>query len=399
MKSIFAYSLLIALMLLPVLSYVLWQRQPEHIFNIAIIDKTIKPTGKNKHSSIAWVLKHNNYRKVNGFLYNSRADYYGLFPSSDSISDYRISDLEQSSLAHIDSLAEKLNAIYCADTYGTYYNDWYPDSVPTETPIKLYGGLSYEDLYLIEQMKLQGKLVIAEQGMLSPPTPLKIRKLAEHALGIKYSGWSGCFFPSLDTAINKEIPKWALDLQKIQYIVGWHYSHAGIILVHESGKILILEDTKELARAVPTIYTTRYCRQQYGTAGSVHFPYWFEISEPTGKELTTIAYFNIHTNPIGDSLLKMHKIPVQFPAIIEHKGSYWMHYYAGDFSALTMKQTSASFMGIEKIGKLLYDGANHSGEKFFWTLYRPLLGNVFQNYLARPELIDMDSLLINTAAL
>lgn len=399
MKSIFAYSLLTAILLLPVLSLVLWQRQPQRILDIAIIDKTVLPTGKTKHSSICWVLKHNNYRKRSGQLYHASKDYFGLFPAEDSSADFRIKDLEHSSLTFIDSLSKSLDVLYCADTYGTYYNEWYPDSVPTRHPLNLYGGLCYEDLYLLERMKSQGKLIIAENGMLSPPTPPKVRQLAEKELGVKWSGWSGCYFSSLDTAINSEIPRWALDLQRQQYIGGWIYSRAGIIMVHDSGKILVLEDGNELARAVPTIYVSQYCRSQYGTTGSVHFPYWFEISEPIGENCNVIANFTIHTNPIGDSLLKMYSIPTEFPAIIEHRSSYWMQYYAGDFSALHIKQSSASFFGIEKIDALLYDGADHSGEKFFWTFYRPLIANLLQKYLEHPQVLSADSLEIKTAAL
>ena len=399
MRSIIAYSFLIALLLLPVLSLFLWQRQPVHKLDIAIIDKTVLPSGKTKHSSICWVLKHKNYRKKDGHAYQANLDYFGLFPADDSTADGRIKDLERSSLPFIDSLAEVLDVLYCADTYGTYYNEWYPDSVPTTKPLNLYGGLCFEDLYLLEKMKSQGKLIIAENGMLSPPTQPKVRQLAEKELGIKWSGWSGCYFSSLDTAINKEIPRWALDLQRQQYLGGWIYSHAGVILVHESGKILVMEDGNELARAVPTIYATQYCRQQYGTSGSVHFPYWFEISEPIGKNNNVIANFTLHTSPIGDSLLKMYSIPTEFPAIIEHKSTYWMQYYAGDFSALHIKQSSASFMGIEKIDAFLYDRADHSGEKFFWTFYRPLLSGLLKKYSERPPFYRTDSLEINTAAL
>jgi hypothetical protein len=399
MKSIFAYSLLIALLLLPALSFVLWQRQPEQKLNIAIIDKTIRPTGQTKHASIAWILKHNNYRKSNGQLYNASTDYLGLFPRHDGSNDFSINDLEHSSIARIDSTAHSLTVLYCADTYGTYYNDWYLDSAKTPIPQKLYGGLAGEDLYLIEQMKKKGKLIIAEHGMLSPPTDPKIRKLAEQELGIQWSGWAGCYFSSLDTAQNKEIPQWAVILHARQYIGGWNYRHAGIILVHESGKIVILEETKELARGVPTISATKYCRKEYNTTGSVHFPHWFEISAPTSSQHNIIAHFRLHTNPIGDSLLKIHNIPTLFPAVIEHTGTYWMHYYAGDFSALTIGHTSSMFYGIEKIGAILYDDADHSGEKFFWTFYRPLLSTILQRHTDHIHDTQPDSLGINTPAL
>lgn len=399
MKSILAYSLLIALMLLPVLSYLLWHKQPGHQVNFAILDKTAQPTDEVKHTGITWILKNKNYHKSNGHLYLVGSDYLGPTPRNAGSTDFMIADLEHSRLSYIDSLAKKLNVLYCANMYGTHDNDWYPDTVVTEIPANLYEGLAYEDLYLVEQMKKHGKLIIAELGMLSPPTDKKIRRLAQQELGIKWSGWAGCYFSSLDTAVSDQIPRWAIELHKNQYRDGWNYSHGGIILIHEDGKIIILEDTKELARAVPTISATRYCRQQYSTTGSVHFPYWFEISQPIGEGMTTIANFRIHTSPVGDSLLKTHNIPSQFPAVIEYKGSYWMHYYAGDFSTQSIGQATASFYGIEKIGAFLYDGHENSGEKFFWTFYRPLLGNVMRDYMQQTLYLQSDSLVINTALL
>lgn len=397
MRSLILISVLILVLLTPLVSYIKWYMQPIKIVDIAIIDKSVTNEDRNEHRSINWVLNHNNYRKSDSTLYDPKKDYFGFHPTEPiACKEYETKDMSDFPVSYIDSLADKLDAVYYADMYGVYYNQWYLDSLENEYSPNLYGGMNLEELYLLEKMKMQGKLLFTEFNMLGSPTAWNVRRKTEKLLGIKWSGWTGRYFDSFDTTINKELPSWVTDLYMEQYDTSWHFTTSGIVLVHESEKIVILEEDAELENKVPVIYSSRYCSNQYKTADAVHYPFWFDITFPTTPGNTVIAHYKIHTNKAGDAILAENKIPSEFPAVIEHKGDYWMQYYAGDFANNPFDDNTAFFKGIEKIDILLYNGAPTSREKFFWRFYCPLVTNTLQKYMSleRRPIPEMERLLV-----
>jgi len=377
---------IVALFVVPAGSFYFWYSQPIITADFAIVDKTVGEIERNEHKSFNWVLTYNNIRKRDSSLYKSDEDYYGFFPQEPiACKEFEIKDFEQMSLSEIDSLSAMLDGVYYADTYGVYYNEWFLDSLELEHSEKLYGGMSIEEAYMLEKMRDQGKLIFAEFNLLASPTSWKVRKKTERLLGIKWSGWTGRFFDSFDTAVNKELPNWVIELYTEQYDTTWHFSQAGIVLVHESEKIVVLEQGTDLHIATPIIYSSDYCKHKYKTAKSVHYPFWFDITFPITPANVTVAHYKLHTTRRGDSLLAMHRIPTEFPAVIEHTDSYWMYYFAGDFADNKFNDNTAFFKGIENIDILLYDGSLVSREKFFWKFYNPFVTNAVKEYLGREK--------------
>lgn len=378
-----------AIFIVPLGSYYLWYSQPVTLVDFAIVDKTVTQLERNEHKSFNWVLTYNNFRKRDSSLYRSKEDYYGFFPLEPiECKEYEIRDFEQMSLEQIDSISVMLDGVYFADMYGVYYNEWFLDSAVLEHSEKIYGGMSIEEVYMLEKMRDQGKLMFTEFNMLGSPTSWKVRKKAEGLLGIKWTGWTGRFFDSFDTAINKELPNWVIDLYTEQYDTTWHFTQSGIVLVHESEKIVILENGTDLNSATPIIYSSEYCKHRYKTANSVHYPFWFDITFPTTPANVTVAHYKIHATKRGDSLLALNRVPSEFPAVIEHSGSYSMYYFAGDFADNPFSDYTAYFKGVENVDILLYDGSTVSREKFFWKFYNPFVSNAVKQYLDKEKQED-----------
>jgi len=88
------------------------------------------------------------------------------------------------------------------------------------------------------------------------------------------------------------------------------------------------------------------------------------------------------------------KVPNEFPAVIEHKDKYWMHYYAGDFADNPFNENTAFFKGVEMVDVLIYDGSPISREKFFWRFYSPIVTSMIKQYLERELPIDKSDVIV-----
>lgn len=342
-----------------------------------IVDKTVLTKDGNEHKSFNWVLKHHKFVKPNGSYYEID-DYRGFFPLDSQ--QYYINDLDLYSTQQLDSLSDTLDMVYFTDTYGIYYNEWYRKKDIHEHSEMIYGKTSINDYLLMEKMHQRQKLILAEFNTIASPTSHKIRKKMEEEFGVKWSGWVGRYIHELDTNENKELPRWIIKLYKEQYNNQWPFTKSGIVLVHESEEIVILEKEKDLLHEVPIINTNPYYQDFFGVAEYIRYPFWFDISYLEYSDLVVSTY-KIHTNQNGDSILKAHNIPKEFPAVLGDHIVNRFYYFAGDFADNPIPFTAVYSKGIEYIDFFLYNNKDLSDrKKFFWRYYRPLLSKIMHDY-------------------
>ena len=106
----------------------------------------------------------------------------------------------------------------------------------------VYGGMSRQDLYLLQQMRANHKLIITEFNCLASPTSPAVRSGYEISFGIKWTGWIGRYFNSFDTTKNKELPSWLVKNYKNQHKGAWPFLKSGIAFVNSDDKVVILEN-------------------------------------------------------------------------------------------------------------------------------------------------------------
>ncbi len=391
--------LLFGLLFTPLWMYLAWLLRSPRPLNIFILDKTVLTQSCDEHRSLNWVLTNEKFTKDDTVLYSVEKDYSGFFPLE--FDQYEVKDIEKYSEMQVDSLADALDMVYYTDIYGIYWNDWYQEGVPISEDEKIlnifrnlfgkkaslerspliYGGLNDAEVDLLAEMKERKKLILTEFNLLASPSNGPNRNRVEKLFHIKWSGWVGRYFISLDTLVNPEIPPWVIRLYKEQHDHTWPFKKAGIVFVHEDERIAILESDTHLDYEVPNIVTPDKNQDRFNVPYKVIYPFWFDIVYT--KDLNeVISWYEILPNTKGDSILKKNNIPKLFPAVLEHSKDYYFWYFAGDFSDNPIKVNYMSKLrGIKSLRYFMYDKGDKSDRnRFFWNYYNQMLPVILNDY-------------------
>ena len=347
-----------------------------------MIDKTVPDVDRNEHRSFNWVLNHNRIVKPDHQPYSITEDYFGFFPKEDQL--YETRTYESKDSLEIVTMSNDLDVLYFADAYGVYYNDWYGEPVTGEISHILFGGLTETDFLLLDNAKKNKKLVITEFNLIATPTKKFIRNKVERSFDFKWTGWVGRYFIFLDTLSNPELPAWIIKRYVDQYDQPWSFTKSGIVMVHDSIGIVVLENETHLVNEVPYIHATEEGMEKYGLPDSVHYPFWFDIIE-SGDTNTTYANYKLSANEAGKQVLQTNGIPEIFPAVIASKEPYNYYYFAGDFADNPVKNYTAYFKGIRNFDYFLYLDEVDNRARFFWNFYIPLIENILKDFLKEQD--------------
>ncbi len=379
MKSRLILLTLVFFLLTPAWMRLAWEFTPRKVMNLMIVDKTVLNTSSVKHRSVNWILDHEKYIKSDSNYYQIDKDYYGFFPGENE--NYTTRDFDNMSDEELDSTADHNDAIYFTDTYGVFVNEWYRHRDIHDESHSIYGGLSEKDMKMMGKMKARKKLILTEFNMIGMPTPTDVRLNFENTFRIKWSGWMARSITSLDTVDNPDLPKWIIRSYKKSHNNHWDFKNAGMLFIHENGTVIILEQGKELATAIPTIVTDKQIQSRFGVPGSIIYPYWMDIWENQTDSNSVQASYIINTTSSGLALLNANKIPKIFPAIIEHRGDYRFFYFCGDFADNPTKFRFAKLSGITGLKFLMYNAKDETDRnRFFWEFYLPMMQNILGDY-------------------
>lgn len=367
--------ILAAILFLPIINFIRWTFQAKKPMDIILVDKTVPALEREKHKSFNWILTNERFvKKENKRSYSYIKDYYGFYPMRPlrekqwGRNDYRLTELI--------ALAEKNDAVYFADTYGVFFNDWYKGINKSRKSRKLYGGLNNNDFLLIKEMKDRNKLIIMEYNSFDYPTAQFESVRTQEKLGITFSGWTGRYFASLDTT-QEDFPIWMTAMYRKQHKQPWKFTKSGVVILKEK-EILVLEEGLHLKNPMPSIITDEANSQKYNVAGSVAFDQWFDIIDPL--ENNVISKFRLETTPMGDTLLLNNYISNEFPAVVQDKATQRIYYFSGDFAHSNIPVWTSRFKGVHKLKGILYSDKPEDLRRFFWLYYRPLVDGIFSEY-------------------
>ena len=367
--------ILAVLLVLPVINLLRWTFQAKKPLDIIIVDKTVSTFERVKHKSLNWILTNNRIvSKDNKSSYSFRKDYYGFMPSRPKKAklwgrnDYRLADV-------ID-LAEENDVMYVTDTYGVFFNDWYQGISKSRRSRKLYGGLNSNDNFLIKEMKDRDRLVILEYNTFEYPTPAYESYRIQERLGIKYNGWTGKYFSSLDT-LSEDFPIWMTSMYRKQYKEPWTFGKPGVVLLTDKNIIVLEEGTHVNNMPVQIVTDTVNCAR-FNLPDTIAFSEWFDIIDPLANNV--ISTFELNTTAAGDSLLMEHAINRFFPAVIEEPTVQRTYYFSGDFTSTDLCMMTSRFKGFEKLKGLLYSKKPDDFRRFFWLYYKPLVTGIINEY-------------------
>jgi hypothetical protein len=367
--------ILAVILALPVINLLRWTFQTKKPMGIIIVDKTVPTMERVKHKSLNWILNNDRIvKKENKSGYSYRKDYFGFMPTRPlrnhlwDKNEYRLADLPE--------LWNKSDAVYFADTYGVFFNDWYQGLNVSRKSRKLFGALNNNDNLLIKEMKDRNKLVICEYNCFDYPTADYESYRIQDRLGIKWSGWTGKYFSSLDTT-KKDFPIWMTAMYRRQFKKPWTFNKDGIVLLKDKA-IMILESGTQLKSSLPHILTDSAHCAKFKVPSSVAFDRWFDIIDP--MENNVISKFKIETTAIGDSLLSEYGLTNVFPAVVQEPKQMRTYYFSGDFTDTSIPVWTSRFVGVEKLKFILYSSKPDDTRRFFWLYYKPLLEEIFNSY-------------------
>jgi hypothetical protein len=371
--------ILAVILALPVINFLLWSFQAKKPMGIIIVDKTVPSLERVKHKSFNWILTNDRFvKKENKSNYSFRKDYYGFVPTRPV--KEKLWDKNEYRLADLAELPVKSDAIYITDTYGVFFNDWYQGINKSRKSRKLYGGLNNNDNLLIKEMKDRNKLVILEYNTFDYPTSeYESYRIQQDRLGIKFSGWTGKYFFTLDTAAkgNEDFPIWMTSMYRKQYRKPWNFSKPGIVLLRDKA-IIVLEEGSQLSSSLPVIHTdSAYCAK-WGLPETVTFDHWFDIIDPLQN--TVISKFKIETTAIADTLLMEYGLTNEFPAVVMDPVAQRTFYFSGDFATNPVPMWISRFKGADKLKGILYSKKTEDTRRFFWLYYKPLIEGIFNDY-------------------
>lgn len=364
----------------PFCMWLAWNFTPKKKLVVAIVDKTVLTRDGQEHASLAWVLNHRRYTKNKTALYDVSNDYFGFFPKDDE--KYRLKGLERFSTSQLDQLSVDADLAYITDAYGVYKNEWFTRKNYGERSNIIYGGLASQDMQLLEKMKDRHKLVITEFNTIGSPASEIIRERFEQLFSLRWTGWVGRYFSTLDTSIDKEIPHWLISGYKREHNGKWPFKKPGVALVSENDQVVVLEEGTHLNFALPFITAEEAYKSKYNLPSSINYSFWFDIIKTDTAVNKVVASFNLKTNKAGKDELDKYGIPSKFPAVQTHQGSdYQFWYFSADFCDNPVSQVSSYFKGIEGLKFLFLNRLDKSDRKsFFWRFYQPLLTTILNDY-------------------
>jgi hypothetical protein len=378
-KSVLISLLSIAALFLIVFSsWFIWYIKPYKSLKVYILDKTVPTTERQEHRSFNWILNHDKYVRKDGNLYNVNDDYFGFFPKNTGSAEF---DFKSIRIHEIEDYALNYDMCYYTDTYGVYYNEWYRQNSFEEQHIsnKVYGGLNQNDYLFLKEMKNHKKLIITEFNFYNAPTNSLIREKLEDLFGLKWSGWTGRYFPSMDTIREVNFPKWIVRLYKEQNNNTWPFKNGGIVLIHKFGTVAILENQTHLLKEWPVIQSSKETVEEFGVVESIEYLNWFDITF-TSDTNKVLANFHFNVNEKGDSLLHSYNLQSIFPAVIEHTNDYLFYYFGGDFADNPVKLGSSYFFGYNQIASSFSSIRKNNPKEFYWNYYYPLMSKILDDY-------------------
>jgi hypothetical protein len=184
----------------------------------------------------------------------------------------------------------------------------------------------------------------------------------------------------LDTVNNPDLPKWIVRTYKNQHFGRWNFNKAGLIFVHEEGKVVILESGKDLIEPVPNIYSEKKYQSEFGIPSIQIYPYWMDIMENKSDSNEIVSKYVLGTTTEGEKILAQNRIPKIFPAIIRRTLGYNFYYFCGDFADNPTKFRFAKLSGISGLKFLMYNAVDVTDRnRFFWEFYLPMMQNIFND--------------------
>ncbi|MGG1630314.1 hypothetical protein [Rossellomorea sp. NRS-1567] len=344
----------------------LWQVKNEKDLDLLIIDKTVPDTTYREHKGLMWLLNQQKYVQTNGQRYDLKKDYIGFVPKKD----------QTYNIKNIPSSTDRYDAVYIADTYGVYEEEFHNENVSGKRSSKLYGGLTDQDMDALKDMAMNdGKTLIAEFNSMAQPTEEATRKKFYSLFNLEWSGWIGRYFPELT---NSEVPQWVRDNYEKQYGESYQFTGPGYVLVDENDRLVVL-DKDDIGKRGVVFFTTPEGEELIGEKISTPYSYWFDIVEAINPD-EVMANYTLSLSESGKDTMKALNLPVTFPAVVHGQNrQYNTYYFSGDYADQGDVPDLYQTVGFTSWRKWTGSTSPDDTSQFYWKAYTPLMTAILKD--------------------
>ncbi|MCP4680171.1 MAG: hypothetical protein GY854_32690 [Deltaproteobacteria bacterium] len=368
-----AMSLLAVVVILSPLwgSHLLWKLTPETELNMLVVDYTVPVDTYDHHKGLFWLLNYFRIRgKGNSDIWRDSRDYLGYKP--DKLDENK--HLSEVSLDNYDW-------VYVADTYGVYgtnragQDDEILDSY--RVPKLLFGAFSLEDAAALFRFAEGGGNVVFEFNSFVGPTKKDARTVAESVAGVKWTGWAGRFVS--DLADETSIPSWFKSLFEAQYEGRPLPSGPGILLVHETGRLVVL-DGAEFEKSVPFLRVTSKGKERFSSAhGTPPIFGWFSIVSKM-RDTEVLAEVFLPTPLDWKVRCRDARIPIIFPLLTRSQKDVSTRYYiSSNIANLEKTPNFYQLAGLALLQAAIHRRRDNARDKpAYWQFYLTAMGEILK---------------------
>ncbi|MGG3912589.1 hypothetical protein [Rossellomorea vietnamensis] len=366
LKSYFFLLFIVSIVLLVSAPFWLWQLKKEQNLDVLIIDKTVPDTTYREHKGLMWLLNQQKYVQSNGKRYDLTKDYIGFVPEKD----------QTFAVKSIPSSTEKYDAVYIADTYGVYEEEFHNKNVSGKRSSKLYGGLTDQDMDALNDMAMKdGKTLIAEFNSMAQPTEESTRKKFYSLFNLEWSGWIGRYFPELE---NSEVPGWVRDNYEKQYGETYNFKGPGYVLVDENDRLVVL-DKEDIGEEGVVFSTTPRGEELIGEEINTPYSYWFDIVEAINPD-EVMANYTLSLSKSGKDMLKALNLPVTFPAVVHGQNrQFETYYFSGDYADQADVPDLYQTVGFSSWRKWTGSSKPDDSSQFYWKAFNPMMKAILKD--------------------
>ncbi|MFI8687914.1 hypothetical protein [Rossellomorea sp. NPDC077527] len=366
LKSYSFVLFIVGIVLLISAPFWLWQVKGEKDLDLLIIDKTVPDTTYREHKGLMWLLNQQKYVQTDGKRYDLKKDYIGFVPKKDQTFDIK----------NIPSSTDQYDAVYIADTYGVYEEEFHNKNVSGKRSSKLYGGLTDQDMDALKDMAMKdGKTLIAEFNSMAQPTEEGTRKKFYSLFNLEWSGWIGRYFPELE---NSEVPQWVRDNYEKQYEETYNFNGPGYVLVDENDRLVVL-DKKDIGKKGVVFSTTSEGEKLIGEEISTPYSYWFDIVEAINPD-EVVANYTLSLSKSGKDTMKALNLPMTFPAVVHGQNrQYDTYYFSGDYADQADVPDLYQTVGFSSWRKWTGSSKPDDTSQFYWKAYTPLMTAILKD--------------------
>nr|WP_299743289.1 hypothetical protein [uncultured Rossellomorea sp.] len=344
----------------------LWQVKKEKDLDLLVIDKTVPDTTYREHKGLMWLLNQQKYVQTNGDRYDLKKDYVGFVPNKNQTFDIK----------NIPPSTDRYDAVYIADTYGVYEEEFHNENVSGKRSSKLYGGLTDQDMEVLRDMAMNdGKTLIAEFNSMAQPTEEATRKKFYSLFNLEWSGWIGRYFPELT---NSEVPEWVRDNYEKQYGESYQFTGPGYVLVDEKDRLVVL-DKDDIGKKGVVFSTTPQGEEFIGEEISTAYSYWFDIVEAINPD-EVMANYTLSLSESGKDTMKALNLPVTFPAVVHGQNRQFdTYYFSGDYADQADVPDLYQTVGFSTWRKWTGSTSPDDMSQFYWKAYTPLMTAILKD--------------------